>query len=54
MYKRILAALLLAFTLGALCPALATAKSTPRTDSSNYRHRRHRRYHRGPVIIIRG
>jgi len=53
MYKRILAALLLAFTLGALCPALATAASTPRTESS-YRHRRHRRHYHGPIIIIRG
>ena len=52
MYKRILAALLLSFTLGALCPAPATATSTPSTKAS-YRHRRHRRYHRGPIIIIR-
>jgi hypothetical protein len=51
MYKRILAALLLAFALSALCPAPATATSRPGTES-NYRHRRHRRHHGGPVIII--
>jgi hypothetical protein len=50
MYKRILAALLLAFTLGAVCPVPATATNTPRTE----RHRRHRRHHRGPIIVIRG
>jgi hypothetical protein len=53
MYKRILAALFLAFTLGALCPAPATAMSTPSTKSS-YRHRRHRRApHRRIVVVIR-
>src|ERR1035437_9242301 len=51
MYKPILAALLLAFTLGALCPAPASATSTPRTESS-YRHRRHRRRRGGPIIIL--
>jgi hypothetical protein len=50
MYKPILAALLLAFSLGALCPAPASATSTSRTESS-YRHRRHRR-RGGPIIIL--
>ena len=53
MYRRILAALLLAFSLGTLCPAVATAMITPRTDSSNHRHRRHRRHHRRVVVIVR-
>jgi hypothetical protein len=52
MYKRILAVLLLAFALGALCPAPATATNASGTES-NYRHRRHRRHHGGPLIIIR-
>jgi hypothetical protein len=51
MYKSILAALLVAFTLGALCPVPANATSTPRTESS-YRHRRHRRGRGGPIIIL--
>jgi hypothetical protein len=50
MYKSILAALLFAFTLGALCPVPANATTTSRTESS-YRHRRHRRG-RGPIIIL--
>ena len=45
MYKTILAAVLLASSLGALCPAPANATSTPQTES---RHRRRRRRHRGP------
>jgi hypothetical protein len=48
MYKPILAALLLAFTLGTLCPVPANATSTPRTESSYEHHRRHRR---GRIII---
>jgi hypothetical protein len=50
MYKKILAALFLAFTLGALCPAPANATSTSRTESS-YGHRHRHRRHRGGVII---
>jgi hypothetical protein len=50
MYKTILAALLLAFSLGALGPVPANATTTSRTESS-YRHRRHRRG-RGPIIIL--
>jgi hypothetical protein len=49
MYKRILAALFLAFTLGAVCPAPATATSTPRAE---WHHRRYRR-HRHIVVVIR-
>ena len=50
MYKKLLAALFLAFTLGALCPAPANATSTSRTESS-YGHRHRHRRHRGGVII---
>jgi hypothetical protein len=50
MYKQILAALFLAFTLGALCPAPANATSTSRTESS-YGHRHRHRRHRGGIII---
>jgi hypothetical protein len=42
MYKSILAALLLIFTLGALCPAPAYGH-----------HHRHRRYHHPTRIIVR-
>jgi len=52
MYKPILAALLLAFTLAGLYPEPAkatTPTSTFRTESS-YHHRRHRR-EEGKVII---
>jgi len=49
MYKRILAALLLAFALGAVCPAPATATSTPSVEWHHRRHRRHRRI----VVVIR-
>jgi hypothetical protein len=51
MYKPILAALLLVFSLGALCPVPASATTTSRTESS-YRHRRHRRHRGGPIIIL--
>jgi hypothetical protein len=50
MYKKILAALFLAFTLGALCPAPANATSTSRTESS-YGHRHRHRRHRGGIVI---
>jgi hypothetical protein len=49
MHKRIMAALLLAFTLGAVCPAPAIATITP---SAEWHHRRHRR-HRRIVVVIR-
>jgi len=52
MYKRILAALFLAFTLGALCPAPASATSTSRTESSYGHRHRHRRHHGGIVIRL--
>jgi hypothetical protein len=53
MYKKMLAALLLALTLGVLCPVPANATDSPGTASS-YRHHRHRRWGGGggPVIII--
>jgi len=47
MYKRILTALFLAFTLGAVCPAPATATSTARAERHHRRHRRY--YHRRPI-----
>jgi hypothetical protein len=51
MYKRILAALFLAFTLGALCPAPATATSASRTEFSYERRHRHRRHPQKKIII---
>ena len=42
MYKRILTALFLAFTLVALCPVPAYAH-----------HHRHRRAHHEPIIVVR-
>ena len=53
MFKRILAALFLAFTLAALCPVPASATSTSPIESSYGRRHRHRRHHHQKGIVIR-
>ena len=51
MYKRILAVLFLVFTLGALCPARASATSASPIESSYGRRHRHRRRHHQKIVI---